>query len=284
MQPILKNIIRYKHFHSDGLDVEVYDQRYKKGPDPLLAGDIEFYADAAARYAGAVGKPVLELGSGTGRIAWEVVRYGVEVIGLDLSERMIHVALRNGQDLPQEWQDRVKFVQGDMTDFELHYQFPLIIIPCRTFQCLETTEQQMQCLERCFNHLEPGGRLIINLFDPRFDPHTSKDWQKDMGRIPQVFHPITKNPVHIDFMGRQSDFYNQLIEESWLYTEVDKRRGEPLRQEEAVLRLRWTSRSEMRLLFTMQGFELENEYSDFYKSSPCYGKEQIWVVRRPYSF
>ena len=36
----------------------------------------------------------------------------------------------------------------------------------------------------------------------------------------------------------------------------------------------------MRLLFELEGFDVEVEYSDFEGSEPVYGSEQIWVVRK----
>jgi len=36
----------------------------------------------------------------------------------------------------------------------------------------------------------------------------------------------------------------------------------------------------MRLLFELEGFEVDAEYSDFEGSDPVYGAEQIWIVRK----
>jgi ubiquinone/menaquinone biosynthesis C-methylase UbiE len=267
------------HFHLEGLNVEVYDQRFKQGPDPLMAGDIDFYIDYATQYGAMRGKQVLELGSGTGRITWELARYGVDVVGLDLSDTMIQVAERKRAGMPEETQKHVTFIKGDMTDFDLQQRFPLIIIPCRSFQCLLTVEDQIKCLETAREHLEDDGRFILNMFDPRFDPHTSADWQKDFSRVPNVTHPQTGNNVHIKFLERRTNFYEQLIKEFWQYTEVDNL-GNVLRKEESELAMRWVTRQEMRHLFALTGFEIVGEYSDFFKSGPVYGKEQVWVVKK----
>ena len=56
--------------------------------------DVDFYV-AAAREAGG---PVLELGCGTGRILIPTARAGLEIVGVDLSPRMLAVCrerLRN---------------------------------------------------------------------------------------------------------------------------------------------------------------------------------------------
>jgi hypothetical protein len=42
--------------------------------------------------------------------------------------------------------------------------------------------------------------------------------------------------------------------------------------------MRWTFRYEMRHLLRLCGFRVLEEYSDFDKSPPSYGKEQVWVA------
>jgi hypothetical protein len=37
----------------------------------------------------------------------------------------------------------------------------------------------------------------------------------------------------------------------------------------------------MRHLLELAGFEDLTEYSDFDRSSPAYGAEQVWIARRP---
>ena len=77
---------------------------------------------------------------------------------------------------------------------------------------------------------------------------------------------------------RELDRVEQVIREVWRFTELDGTHV-PIREEEERLELRWASRHEMRLLFELEGFEIEAEYSDFEGADPVYGSEQIWVVR-----
>ena len=56
--------------------------------------------------------------------------------------------------------------------------------------------------------------------------------------------------------------------------------GEVVREETERLTLRWTTRSEMRLLFELEGLEVVAEYGDFHGGPPQYGREQVWVLRR----
>lgn len=66
-----------------------------------------------------------------------------------------------------------------MTSFDLGKTFRLILIPFRPFQHLQTVDEQMACLRAAHRHLEPGGRLVVDLFhpDPRrlHDPACTKE-------------------------------------------------------------------------------------------------------------
>jgi ubiquinone/menaquinone biosynthesis C-methylase UbiE len=130
---------------------------------PLAAGrtqDVAFYREAAREY----GDPVLELGCGTGRVTMALAEAGRRVMGLDISERMLERAIRKRAALRVEARERVHFVQGDMTQFQLDEKFRLIVIPFRAFHHLLETRQQISCLEAIKKHLAPKGKFIVDFF------------------------------------------------------------------------------------------------------------------------
>ncbi len=47
-----------------------------------------------------------------------------------------------------------------------------------------------------------------------------------------------------------------------------------------LLEIRWSFRYEMRHLFALAGFVVEEELSDYLGAPPAYGKEQISVARK----
>jgi hypothetical protein len=69
----------------------------------------------------------------------------------------------------------------------------------------------------------------------------------------------------------------QLVHSDWTAREVSPS-GEVLRDETERLTLRWSTRSEMRLLFELVGLEVIAEYGDFDGGPPAYGREQVWVL------
>lgn len=270
---------RGDHFYGlHGLNVETYDvlqQRHSdRGEIHALDGDVDFYVRHAVRSGG----PVLELACGTGRVAWPIAEAGIEVTGIDRSEPMLDTARAKGADRPEETRRRAVFVHGDMTRFDLDRSFGLAVIAFRSFQSLLTPDDERSCLECIHRHLAPGGRLIIDNFDPLLQycapgadsPPITRDG---------VRHPVTNNKVEIGVLTRETDPFRQVLEERWRFREVDDS-GAIVREEEETLRLRWIYRWEMRHLLELTRFEIEAEYSDFHGSAPAYGKEQVWVTRR----
>jgi SAM-dependent methyltransferase len=256
-------------FSREGLLVEIYDVSF-----PSEIGDVPFYVDLA----GQTGGPALELGCGTGRVVWPLAEAGLHVVGLDLSAPMLRLAEAKRADHSEAVASRVRFEAGDMAHFDLPERFRFVYSACRAFQALLTPEDQRACLRSVHRHLEPGGLLVLNLFDPRLE------WCAD-GEVKDPFapdtfrHPETDHDVHVEIRCRRNDALSQVLFERWRLTERDAQ-GQTVRQVDEVLELRWTYRHEMRYLLELSGFDVEAEYSDFKKAPPKYAADQIWLARR----
>jgi SAM-dependent methyltransferase len=254
------------------LHVEIYDTQTTQEWQSRQE-DAGFYVEEAKTANG----PVLELGCGTGRLIVPLLATGLVVHGLDASAAMLRVAEQKRASLQQEAAGRLHLHVGNMVRFDLEERFALIYIAFRSFQILSTRQEQKQCLLCCRKHLAAGGRLIINLFDPRYDLILPGRQPGMIG--PREFtHPVSGNRVRVEMLERVNDPLTQTFEECWRFTETDSSGG-ILRQEEESLRLRWTFRYEMQHLVESCGFAVEAEYSDFHRAPPAYGKEQVWVLR-----
>jgi SAM-dependent methyltransferase len=130
---------------------------------------------------------VLELGCGTGRILIPSALAGATITGLDHSDLMITSCRRKVEALPEEIREHITLVEGSMTDFDLGTRFALVTIPFRAFSHLISVEHQLACLRRVVRHLEPGGELILDVFDPRLDlmlDHSGDDEVEDCPESP----------------------------------------------------------------------------------------------------
>ena len=257
-------------FYSEGgLNAETYDMRTFGFP-----GEIDFWI-ARARESGG---PVLELACGTGRVSWPIARAGIDIVGIDLAPAMLAEAERKRAAENPDVTARVRFIRADMSAFELKQQFALAIIPFRAFQALLSADQQRAALGCVRRHLKPGGRLIMDIFDPRLDLLAEEKF-KPRREIAPFRHHRSGHTVTIDVLERANDHVAQRLVERWRFRETTGD-GKIVREEEESLELRWTYRYEMRYLFELTDFVIEDEWSDFEGAPPAYGREQIWTVRR----
>ena len=258
---------------ADSLRTEIYDARSATIiPSTSAAGDVDFYR----RLAGQTGDPILEVGCGTGRVAIPLAADGHEVVGVDLSEAMLGLAERSRAALAPDVAARLSFHHADMATLSLGRDFALIIAPSRVFQFLLTTEAQRQGLAALRSHLRPSGLLVLDLFDPLLDrvvPTTDAPV-----RGGELVHPTTGNVVTWEVTARYPDPARQLVVEDWTTREIGSS-GEVLRTDVERLTLRWSLRSEMRLLFELAGLDVVADYGDFAGNPPAYGREQVWVLR-----
>lgn len=251
------------------LHVEAYDALHGAIPG---GADLAYFRDLAERSGG----PVLELGCGSGRLTIPLAEAGFDIVGLDRSAAMLERAEARRAALPPEARRRVRFIEGDMTDFRIGRRFGLVFAAFRVFMSLLDTEAQRRSLAAIRRHLRPDGLLSIDVFDPRFDL-LGPGRQPGQSRM-EATHPVSGNRVAAAAIERDNDVLRQVLTEQWRFVEEGPD-GAIVREEHEELRLRWTFRHEMRHLLELTGFEILGEQSDYAGTGPAYGREQIWLAR-----
>ena len=263
-------------YRSDGLNVRAYEARGSID-ERSTRGDIAFLTRLLRPEDG----PVLELGCGTGRVAIALARERFRVTGLDIARPMLDRARAKTTKERQAVQKRLRFLEGDMASFDLGERFQAVVLMFRSFQMLRTPEEERACLVAAHRHLLPGGRLVVNLFDPWLDGLTPGPAEVDglFGTHGFARDAVSGNEVEVEVISHVNHTLDQRLEEVWRFTERDTD-GAVVRQEDEVLEMRWIYRWEMHYLLELCGFEIEAEYSDYAGTGPAYGKEQIWLARR----
>lgn len=242
---------------------------------PGHKGDVEFYVEEAR----GAGSPVLELACGTGRLLLPVAQAGIEVTGLDISQPMLTVAKRKIAAQPRDVQNRITIQEGDMRGFELGRKFKLAFIAYGSFLHILTPEDQRKTITVIREHLEDAGKLIINIFDPRWDIIAAH-----MGPGGTSLRRLAKfrNQAGHDVVVWDSRLYdpgNQMATQDRMFEELDEE-GNVIGKRYSTIELRWSYRWEMQYLFELCGFEVESLYSDFQRTEFVPGNQQIWVVRK----
>ncbi|MGH2560489.1 MAG: class I SAM-dependent methyltransferase [Thermomicrobiales bacterium] len=115
---------------------------------------------------------VLDLACGTGRITLPLIEPGLaahscfQIVGLDISEPFLDRARDQALALPAPSRSAVRFVQGDMAEFDLGEQFDLIVIGLNSLMYVYDHEDQISCLRAVQRHLTPGGWFAIDILTP----------------------------------------------------------------------------------------------------------------------
>lgn len=137
-----------------------YGERFAGVYDDLF-GNLEESDDVVTLLASLAGDgPLLELGSGTGRVAIPLARRGVDVHGIEISPAMVEAmrAKPGGEDIP--------ITVGDFRDVEVEGPFRVIAIPFNTLFMLTAQEDQVACFRAVAGRLEPGGVFVVEAFVP----------------------------------------------------------------------------------------------------------------------
>lgn len=125
--------------------------------------------DVLVRKIREVGEPVLELGSGTGRVLVPLREHGFDICGLDTSQPMLDTcrsALR-AKGLTAELHEQ------SMLDFSLPQKYRLIILVSGGLGLFTSEDPIQRLFERVMAHLEPGGLFLFEF--EQLTPARGKD-------------------------------------------------------------------------------------------------------------
>ncbi|UCE10020.1 MAG: methyltransferase domain-containing protein [Candidatus Thorarchaeota archaeon] len=215
--------------------------------------DIPLYLE----YAEKLGSPILDLASGAGRVAIALSKAGYDVYGIESSEAMLNVARKYLGALPEIEADRISLIEGDMRNFELGIEFPLILIPSSFGHAL-TTAEQLSVLGCVHRHLQDNGLFILDLFPggALVDHGTFEDPPARMsdGRV------VTR------FGEMRVDSVNQIIELKLRFTiEYPEQSGKETDKIELLSGASVLYNHEADSLLKTAGFEVLEEFGDFDK-------------------
>lgn len=222
--------------------------------DPWSASvveDIDFYVEEAL----AAGGPVVELACGTGRITVPVAQAGLRVIGVDRSTGMLEVARERAEAAGVE--ALVDLREGDLREPPVPERVPLVLVPFRSLLHMTTEADRERALAACFGLLEPGGRLVFDVFAPGVEDVES---------------------THGKWLERETGIFERADWDAGARTlTLSVRRGE----EASTMLLAWLSPIEWQRLLERAGFEVEELYG-WFDRRPYAGEEDfVFVARRP---
>ena len=137
-----------------------YDLLYR---DKNYAEEAAYVADCLKRHGVEAGA-ILDLGSGTGKHALELVRMGYDVLGVDRSDAMVRIA---NERPPQHAVGRLEFEIGDVRTYRSSHVFDAVVSLFHVVSYQTTNEDLGATFETAAHHLRSGG---LFLFDCWYGP------------------------------------------------------------------------------------------------------------------
>ncbi|RXZ77610.1 class I SAM-dependent methyltransferase [Paenibacillaceae bacterium] len=231
------------------LCTEVYDLTKEIGQS--FSGDVEYYLEKLKDCKGRI----LEAMVGSGRVIIPLLESGLIVDGVDYSPKMLASCRRRCDERGLT----PNLYEANLQELSLPQKYEAIIIPGGSFLLIEQREESLRVLHRLYDHLEPGGQLILDLFLPDNNYNSS-----EIGRWggAATYHLPNGDLITIEEKCVETDlFYNQY---RISYLKYEKWRDGVLIQTELQrFALRWYGIEEFKFILESIGFSDVNVCADF---------------------
>lgn len=215
-----------------------------------LNGDVDYYKERLRSLSG----PILEIGVGTGRMMIPLLTAGHQVTGIDLSPDMLDTCRRNMTNAGVTGE----LIEADFTVDLPHRSFDAIIIPTATLNLITDHGKVQATIDRFFQILTPGGKLILDL-DLPFYPEIGETQTTTFPLSSQSGILMESKTIDINWVTQS--LVSHIRYEKW--TE-----GQLVASELQDLTLHWFGIEECQLMLQAAGFTSITVTGDYDYLSP----------------
>ena len=220
------------------------------------------------RQAGIEDGLVLDLGCGTGSMTERLARAGYDMIGVDLSGRMLDIALKKKEKSGLD----ILYLQQDMREFELYGTVRAVVSVCDSMNYLTEYRDLVKVMGLANNYLDPGGVFI-------FDLNTVYKYRELLGN-----RTFAEDREHESFIWENTFDEESGINEYGLSIFVDSGLADgdiPLYHKyEETHYQRAYSLDEVERAAREAGMRIEAVYAAFTRETPAADSERIYVILR----
>lgn len=223
-------------------------------------------------FAGRTDHPVLEVGTGTGRVALALARAGHTVVAIDPSPAMLARARQAAED---DAIDGATFIEGGPLDLTLEQgHYGLVVVPADVFLYCCDGEHQTATLRALRDALHFNGLLVLDVPGPALslDPATN-------GQPLLVFASALPGGDRLDVWQVHEDdlaLQTRTLRVSYERTGADC----IVRRTLSEHRLRYPYRFEVEYLLRGAGFAAPDVYGDYALGALTNDSERMVVVAR----
>lgn len=239
--------------------------------------EIEFYQHQIETY----GQPALDAGCGTGRLLIPFLRAGLDVDGCDVSGDMLH----HCREAAEKEGLSTRLDRQALHELDLPRQYQTIIV-CGVFGIGVSRAQDFIALQRFYQHLLPGGVLVLEHHLPYRDARVWPLWRKEArASLPEEWPDTIGTPPATGEQEYQLH-YRLLSVDPLEQRTVGEMRTLLFKDQQAVvddtrqLTSNYYFHYELRMLLEQAGFQVESEKGDWTESSATADHDVIIYIAR----
>ncbi len=241
-----------------------------------IRADIPYYKEVARASSG----KVLEFACGTGRLTIPMAETGTEVVGVDISESMLHRAEQKKAWLSPFVREKLSFAPGDMRSMRLEEKFQTVILGFNSLMHMSQEADLLAVFETAKYHLLPGGEFHLDIYSP----YPAPSIRESEGRYdPQEMIDPHTHDRYIVTENNSYDPRTQINTVYFYYQKVDRER-KPIGDEmKTILKLRVLYPREMDSLIQRSGFEIVGDWDDYQREIPftAKGGKRVMCLKKP---
>jgi ubiquinone/menaquinone biosynthesis C-methylase UbiE len=225
--------------------------------------DVPFWRQLALR----VGGTLLELGTGTGRIALPLARAGVSMVGIDRSTPML--ARAQARIRRSKLAGRVSLLRGDIRFLPFQREFSMVLAPYGMLQSLLRERDLTATLEEVHRVLRPGGTFGVELVAdlPAWKEYRKRISLKGWRGVRGGAHLTLIETVRQDRRRGLTIFDQEFVE----------RRGRTSQSRQFSLAFRTLTVPQMARRLEKAGFEVTALLGD-YRGAAWDPRADVWII------
>lgn len=208
---------------------------------------------------------VLDLGCGTGTLTRMLALRGYDMIGVDISEGMLEIAVQRSHETGPE--SEILYLLQDMRELELYGTVRAVVSICDCMNYLMEYEDLVQVFSQVNNYLDPGGVFI-------FDLNTIYKYEQELGD-----KTIAENRDEGSFIWENYYDEEEQVNEYDLTFFIRESDGRYQKFEETHYQRAYSLES-IKQALAAAGMEFVAAYDAFGKNAPREDSERIYIIAR----
>src|SRR3990172_7425717 len=239
--------------------------------------EIDYFQKQVERY----GQPALDAGCGTGRLLIPFLRAGLDVDGCDVSPDMLTLC----QEKAENEGLQANLYQQALHELDLPRTYQTLVV-CGAFGIGVSRQQDFVALQRFYQHLQPGGVLLLDNYLPYRDAKELQLWRKEMrDQLPEPWRDtIGKKPPED---GSDYELHSRVVALDPLEQQLTRqmrtilwRDGQVIAEEEYILCENLYFRNELRQMLEQAGFMIETIQGEYREVEATAEHEIIVFIAR----